>query len=77
MREGAPLLLASSVGLILLLSFGQAARQGQDMKCGGMRASFLLNYLCTAVLTCPPPSQPAGLWWMRWSGPFPRWAQRK
>ncbi|CAF96536.1 unnamed protein product [Tetraodon nigroviridis] len=37
MREGA-LLLASSLLLFLLLSFGQAARQGQDMKCGACRA---------------------------------------
>ncbi|XP_030276021.1 protein canopy homolog 2 [Sparus aurata] len=37
MRE-APLLLASCVLVCLLLNFSQAARQGQDIRCGACRA---------------------------------------
>lgn len=66
MREGA-LLLTSSLVLFYLLSFSQAARQGQDMKCGGMCAPALLFNLhkCTGQTWCASPlcsTQPAGLW---------------
>lgn len=62
MREGA-LLFAACLLLFYLLTYGQAARQGQDIKCGGMcvyacaRASVraLCSLLCTkALLMCVP-----------------------
>lgn len=60
MREGA-LLFTSSLVLFHLLSFGQAARQGQDMKCGGMRASALLFDLHKGSLDVHPLSAPHSL----------------
>lgn len=77
MREGA---LLSSLVLFHLLSFSQAARQGQDMKCGGMRAPALLFDLhkCTSSLDVRSISAPHSLQGSgRWDGVghFPGWSK--
>lgn len=78
MREAA-VLITSGVILCLLLSLSQAARPGQDIRCGGMcckSASHSNQHLQKSpdvpLCLCPSTPQPAGHWSMKWSGPSPR-----